>query len=177
MESAHQLSFRADCNNTAEVPSFTLRTALSAIPFVSDLCGVDFQWFWEEIFTNFAKFQRIVSVNDFQASYLAPGTFASYIVFPEKVFVLHGYDWIHWVTKSCTTIAYRWLFRDSQFSLRTLWSAVIKSPKFFCTRYDSANASSARDPCDVGPLADLAISVFRETSIKTVLAQILTSLE
>ena len=29
------------CNNTADVPSFTLRTALSAIPFVSDLCGVD----------------------------------------------------------------------------------------------------------------------------------------
>ena len=47
-----------------------------------------------------------------------------------EVFVLHGYDWIHWVAKSCTTTAYRWLFRDSQPSLRTLWSAVIKSPKF-----------------------------------------------
>ena len=43
MESAHQLSFRPDCNNTAEVPSFTLRDALSAIPFVSDLCGEDVQ--------------------------------------------------------------------------------------------------------------------------------------
>ena len=32
-------------DRTAEVPSFTLRTALSAIPFVSDLCGVDVQWF------------------------------------------------------------------------------------------------------------------------------------
>ena len=47
-----------------------------------------------------------------------------------EVFVLHGYDWIHWVAKSCTTIAYRWLFRDSQLSLRTLWSAETKSPKF-----------------------------------------------
>ena len=47
-----------------------------------------------------------------------------------EVFVLTGYDWIHWVAKSCTTTAYRWLFRDSQPSLRTLWSAVIKSPKF-----------------------------------------------
>ena len=47
MESADQLSFRPDSNNTAEVPSFTLRTALSAIPFVSDLCGVDVQWFQE----------------------------------------------------------------------------------------------------------------------------------
>ena len=43
---------------------------------------------------------------------------------------MHGYDWIHWVAKSCTTTAYRWLFRDSQLSLRTSWSAVIKSPKF-----------------------------------------------
>ena len=32
--------------------------------------------------------------------------------------------------------------------------------KIFCKRYDSANASSARRPCDFGPLADLAISVF-----------------
>ena len=47
-----------------------------------------------------------------------------------EVFVLHGYAWIHWVAESCTTTAYRWLFRDSQLSLRTLWSAVIKSPKF-----------------------------------------------
>ena len=47
-----------------------------------------------------------------------------------EVFVLHGDDWIHWVAKSCTTVAYRWLFRDSQPSLRTLWSAVIKSPEF-----------------------------------------------
>ena len=45
-----------------------------------------------------------------------------------KVFVVHGYAWIHGVAKSCTTTAYRWLFRDSQLSLRTLWSAVIKSP-------------------------------------------------
>ena len=46
------------------------------------------------------------------------------------VLVLHGYAWIHLMAKSCTTTAYRWLFRDSQLSLRTLWSAVIKSPKF-----------------------------------------------
>ena len=29
--------------STAEVPSFTLRIALSAIPLVSDRCGVDVQ--------------------------------------------------------------------------------------------------------------------------------------
>ena len=42
----------------------------------------------------------------------------------------HGYDCIHWVAKSCTTTAYRWLCRDPHPSLRTLWSAVIKSIKF-----------------------------------------------
>ena len=45
-----------------------------------------------------------------------------------EVFVLHGYDWIHWVAKPCTTTAYRWLFQDSQPSPTTLWSAVVKSP-------------------------------------------------
>ena len=66
IESAHQLSFRPDCNNTAEVPSFTLRTALSAIPFVSDLCGVVRTTIPGKIFTSFAEFQGIVSVNDFR---------------------------------------------------------------------------------------------------------------
>ena len=47
---------------------------------------------------------------------------------------------------------------------------------FFCTRYGSANASSARGPCNVGPLADLAISVFWEVSINTMFTQIRTSL-
>ena len=93
-----------------------------------------------------------------------------------EVFVLHGYDWIHWVAKSFTTTAYRWLFRDSQFPLRTLWSAVIKSPKNFSTRYDSAIASSARGPCNFSPLTDLAISVFREVSIHTAFTQIRTEL-
>ena len=48
MESAHQFSSRPDCKNTAEVPSFHLGTALSSIPFVSDRCGVDVQWFQEK---------------------------------------------------------------------------------------------------------------------------------
>ena len=91
-----------------------------------------------------------------------------------EIFVLHGYDWIHWVVKSCTPTAHRWLFRDSQPSLSTLWSAAIESPKFYA-RSSSANASSPRGPCNFGPLADLAISVFREVSINTVFTQIRTS--
>ena len=42
VESAHNHPLsKLDCNDVAEVPSFTLPTALSAIPFVSELCGVD----------------------------------------------------------------------------------------------------------------------------------------
>ena len=38
----------------------------------------------KKIFTGFAKFQGIVSVNDFRLPILAPRTFASSFVFPEK---------------------------------------------------------------------------------------------
>ena len=34
-------------NNTADVPSFILRTALSAIPFVSDRWSVEVRWYHE----------------------------------------------------------------------------------------------------------------------------------
>ena len=47
----------------------------------------------------------------------------------------------------------------------------------FCTRYGSANASSARGSSNFGPLADLSISVFREVSINTVFTKIHTSRE
>ena len=115
-----------------------------------------------KIFTSFAKFQVIVSVNDFRLPIRLQELLQALLCFLRS-FCLHGYDWIHWVAKSCTTIAYRWLCRDSQLSLRNLWSAV------------SANTSSARGPRDLGPLADLAISVFREVSINTVFTQIHTS--
>ena len=49
--------------------------------------------------------------------------------------------------------------------------------KFVSTKYGSANASSARKSCDFGPLADLAIFLFREVGVDTVFTQILTSLE
>ena len=37
--------------------------------------------------------------------------------------------------------------------------------KIVSSRYGFAFASSARSPCNFGPLADLAISVFREMSM------------
>ena len=47
--------------------------------------------------------------------------------------------------------------------------------KIFCTKYDFASTSSARSPSNFSPLTDLAISVFREMSINTVLTQNRTS--
>ena len=44
------------------------------------------------------------------------------------------------------------------------------------TRYGFAFASSARSPCNFGPLADLAISVFGKMSMNIVFTQFLTSL-
>ena len=108
-------------------------------------------------------------------SYLAPRTFASSFVSPEKFLFCAGCAWIHWVAKSCTTIAYRWLFRDSQLSLRTLWSAVIKSPKFSARSTAPPMRLLHGGPCNFGPLTDLAISVIREVSINTVFTHIHTS--
>ena len=54
--------------------------------------------------------------------------------------VLHGYVCIHWIAKYCTTNAYRWLFWDSHSSLRTLWSAVVKSPELSGSKYWVTNA-------------------------------------
>ena len=63
MESAHQFSSSPDCNNTADVPSFTLRTALSAIPFAYNLCGLHVQERTSQALPNSKK---NVGVNDFR---------------------------------------------------------------------------------------------------------------
>ena len=62
-----------------------------------------------------------------------------------------------------------WLFRDSPSSPRTLWSAVIKWPNFFCSKYCFTSASSARSPCDFGGQAYIASSICREVSKNSVL--------
>ena len=105
MESAHQLSFRPDCNNTAEVLSFTLRTALSAIPFVSDLCGIHVQWFQErssQALPNSKELSVYMTFGFLSGSknFDKPSCFL-------RSFCFARYDWIDWVAKSCTTVAYR----------------------------------------------------------------------
>ena len=129
MESAHHFSSRPDCNNTADVPSSFQRTALSAFPFVSNLCGVDGPWFNVNSSQTLPNSKEL-SVQMTFGFLVGSMNFCKLFCVSWEVFVLHGQDCIHWVPKSCTTTAYRWLCRDSHPSLRTLWSAVIKSPNF-----------------------------------------------
>ena len=129
-----------------------------------------------EIFTRFAEFQGIVSVNDFRLpiglqellraslSFLWSFCFARICLDPLGGQVLH-YDCISVIVSRFTTFTEDFVICCYQVT------------KLFCTKYGSTNASSARSPCNFGPLTDLAISVFREMSINTVFTQILTSLE
>ena len=85
-------------------------------------------------------------------------------------FDLHGYDCIHCVAKSCTTTACRWLFRDSLSSLKTLWSAVIKSPKCCALGTTKPARISARSPYYFRQ-ADITIWVLRKVRLHTVLTR------
>ena len=128
-----------------------------------------------EIFTSFAKFQGIVSVNDFripfgfqellQASvgFLWSFCFARIWLDPLGGQVLH-HDCISVIVSRFTIFTENFVICCHQVT------------KIFGTRYDSANASSARGPCNFVPLTDLAISVFGEMRKDTVLTQNLTSL-
>ena len=136
-------------------------------------------WCWRtmipgKIFTSFAKFQGIVGVNDFrlpirlQELLQAPLCFLWSFCFARIRLdslgsqVLH-HDCISMIVSRFTSFTDNLVICFNQIT------------KIFCTRYDSANTSSARGPCDFGPLADLAISVFREVSMNTVFTQIHTS--
>ena len=59
MESAHHSLSRPDRHSTADVPSMILHIALSAVPFVSDLCGADVQL----VYDNYSQ-DLPISVND-----------------------------------------------------------------------------------------------------------------
>ena len=170
------------------MPSFTLRTALSAIPFVSDLCGVDVQWFQErcgvdvqtipgKISTSFAKFQGIVSFNDFRIPIGPPRTFASFSGFLVKfLFCTDMIGSIEWPSPA-PRLAYRWIV--SRFAI-VHWGPsdllISSHQKFSAPGTAPTIASSVWGPCNFGPFTDLAISVFRKWVFHTVFTQILTSL-
>ena len=129
-----------------------------------------------KIFTSLAKFQRIVSVNDFRLPirlqelllallcFLRSFCFARIRLDPLGGQILHH---------GCISII---VSRFTIFTENFVICCYQVTNFFFCTRYGSAIASSTRGPCNFGPLTDLAISVFMDMSINTVLTQIFTSL-
>ena len=128
-----------------------------------------------KIFTGFAKFQGVVSVNDFtfpiwlQELLQAPLCFLRSFCFARKRLDLFGGQVLH---HDCISmIVLRFTIFNENFVI-----CCNQITKIFSTRYNSANASSARGPSNIGPLTDLAISVFREVSVNTVFTQIGTSL-
>ena len=127
-----------------------------------------------EIFTSFAEFQGFVSANDFRLpiglrellrapyGFLRSFCFARIRLDPLGGQVLH-HDCISMIVSRFTTFTENFVIGCKLIT------------NIFCTKYDSANTSSARGPSDFGPLADLAISIFREVNINTVFTQIHTS--
>ena len=129
-----------------------------------------------EIFTHLAKFQGIVSINDFRLPIGLQELLQALLCFlwsfcfaRIRLDPLSGqvpfHDCISMIVSRFTTFTENFMISCYQVT------------KIFSTRYGSTIASPARGPCNFGPLADLVISVFREMSINTVLTQILTSLK
>ena len=128
-----------------------------------------------KIFTSLAKFQRIVSVDDFRLPirlqellqallcFMRSFCFARIRLDPLGGQVLH-HDCISMIV--------------SRFAIFTenLKICCYQVTRIFCTRYGFANASSARCPCNFGRLTDLAISVFGEMSINIAYPKFLTTL-
>ena len=108
----------------------TLRAALSTIPFVSDLFGVDVQWFQERSSQTLPYYKELSRINVMTLRFLSglKELLTSFFEFPVKfLFCTDALGSIGWPSPApCLHIW--WLFRDLQLSLRTLWSAVVKSP-------------------------------------------------
>ena len=99
---------------------FFPHTAISAIPFVSDRWRVEVRWIRDKFSQYFPNSNELPVWMTF---FLSDRLEKLSLTFPllENFFVLRGYDCIHWVAKSCTTIEYQWLCLDSLTSFRTLW--------------------------------------------------------
>ena len=106
-------------------------------------------------FTGFATFLRMVRVIDFRLFWRLEKLSKTSLRLPRSL-ILHG------------TTAYQWLFRDSPSSLRTLWSAFIKSPNSVARGTASPVGLLQIALCHLGSQAYFAISVFWEVSINTV---------
>ena len=159
MESAHQFSFRPDCQQ------YSGRTVFSSAycSLSSPIC------FWTmrcrrtmipgKILTGLAKFQGIVNVNDFrlpirlQELLQAPVGFLRSFCFARIRLDLLGGQVLH---HGCMSII---VSRFTTFT-ENFVIGCNRITNIFCTRYGFAIACSARGSCNFGPLADVAIFGF-----------------
>ena len=152
-----------DRKSTAEVPSFTLRTALSAIPFVSDLCGVDVQRFQERSSQDLPN-SMCVSVKTF--GFLVGSKNSCNFLFCFLRIMCSARIRLNLL--SCQI-----LHHDSVSMIVSRFTSLTKNyviccfqvTNIFCSKYGCASAFSARSFCYLGPHADVAISVIRSVSI------------
>ena len=130
MESAHHSLSRPDCNSTADVPSFTLRAALSQQSHLFPICVVSTYNDSSKDLQKLCQIPKNCECKWPQASYSAPRTFANSFVFPEKfLFCADTTGSIGWPSNA------QRLHIDDCFEIHNLhweilWSAVDKSPKF-----------------------------------------------
>ena len=118
-----------------------------------------------EIFTSFAEFHGIVSVNDFRIP----------IGFQELLQASLGFLWSFGFARICLDQLGGYVLHHDCISVIVSRFAFVTEnlvicryqvTNFFSTRCGFAIASSAWGPCNFGPFTDLAISVFTEMSIK-----------
>ena len=143
----------------------TLRTALLTIPYVFDLCGVDVRWFQDNSSQDLPTSKELLVQMTFWFPRRLQELLQALLRFLRSFCFLHGYDCIHCVM-SCTTTAYRWLFRDSTFFTENF---VIRSFKITKNFRSVHGCASARSLCNFRFHADIAILVFREVCTHIVL--------
>ena len=126
------------------------------MPFVSDRWSVEVRWFHDKTSHGFPN-----SIEFSVFYFRSVRRFQEFLTSLVKIFILHGKIWIHWAARSCTTTACRWMSLDSHPSLRTLWSAIIKSPNFLL-EVKLRQCVFCEGPCHFGSQTDFAIPVFWE---------------
>ena len=128
-----------------------------------------------EIFTSFAEFQGIVSVNDFWFPSRVPGTFASFsVVLVKFCFCTDTTGSIEWPCPAPR------LHTGDCFDTRNCrlgpCDLLLSSHQNVQHEVRLRHCVFCMGPCNFGPFTDLAISVFGEMSMNIVFTQILTSL-
>ena len=159
------MSSNPDCNNAADVPSVTCRTARSASPFVSERQGVDVRWFHEKYskdLPNSSELSVLITFGFCDGSRNFRRLFSvSYEFFVFARIWLYGKILYH---ESVSVIVQGFTSFVEDFVLRCH-----QVTKLFCSWNGSLTVSSARNPRNFGCQAYVAISVFGEVRIDIVL--------